>query len=159
MISWPTNTKGCYNSSDSDAKFTTYIGEGHTSNTAIDEDVELTIWAPFLEIVTNIGKIFIVIWIQLWRVLIPYFPILVYALVTFYAEIKILDQATSFLWTTSPRPSEDLLMCKATLPRKPPRQSHNGAMGRRRLDIGRVWIPLWLNLSTLAINISHLLRH
>lgn len=60
---------------------------GWASHTAREEESALTSRAPYLEVVATLEIVLIVIQIQLWRVLVPYFTICVRAITAYYAEI------------------------------------------------------------------------
>lgn len=74
---------------------------GWSSQTTRDEESIVTPRALYLEIFATLEMVFVVIRLQLWRVLVPYFPIRICAIMAFYAKILIVDLVDSFKWQTN----------------------------------------------------------
>lgn len=75
---------------------------GWTSNTAREEESLVTPRALFLEIIATIEEnVVVIVRIQLWRVLTPFFPVRVRVVTSFYTEIHINDRSKSFFWCTN----------------------------------------------------------
>lgn len=72
--------------------------EGYSLNIMRDKDLTITIYAPYIEIVVTLETMIIVIQIQLWQVLVPFFLVRVQALTTFYVDIYLIDHKYSFMW-------------------------------------------------------------
>lgn len=72
-----------------------------SKNIAQEEDSKITICAPYLKVIVTLKIVVIVIQIQLWRVLVPFFPTRVRMLMTFYVETDLVDHNNSFYWETN----------------------------------------------------------
>lgn len=66
-----------------------------------EEESALTTRAHFLEVKAHIKLSFVAIRLQLWRVLVPFFPIRVQGITIFSAKIPLKNRAQSFMWRSS----------------------------------------------------------
>lgn len=72
-----------------------------SENMARVEDSPITVHAPYLEVIAILKTMVIMTRIQLWRVLVPFFPARVRVVTTFYAKIDLVNHNESFSWETN----------------------------------------------------------
>lgn len=74
---------------------------GWTSHTTREEESTVTTRAQCLKIIVVLGTVIVIVKIQLWCILFPYFPIQVCAITVYYIELYLIDHRELFMWQTN----------------------------------------------------------